>query len=72
MVIASEFPSWQDEKGESKGGLFLFKLGEETKGKGKGRSGGLSVAPKELKVRKSVVISIDALLGIAIVSGLHP
>ena len=71
MVISSEFPSWQDEKGESKGGLFLFKLGSEAKGKGKGkgRSGGLSVAPKELKVRKSVVISFD---GIAIVSGLHP
>ena len=42
VVISSEFPCWQDEKGQSKGGMMLFKLGTK---KGKKNP------PKEIKVR---------------------
>lgn len=45
VVISSEFPSWQDDKGESKGGMFLFKLGAK---KGKKNP------PKEIKVSAAI------------------
>jgi len=41
VVISSEFPSWQDDKGQSKGGVLLFKFGKQKKAKS---------APKKLKV----------------------
>ena len=42
VVISSEFPSWQNEQGESKGGMILFKL-DAKKGK--------KTPPKDIKVR---------------------
>jgi len=41
VVISSEFPSWQDDKGQSKGGVLLFKFGKQKKAK---------TTPKKLKV----------------------
>lgn len=42
VVISSEFPCWQDDKGQSKGGMMLFKLGTK---KGKKNP------PKEIKIK---------------------
>jgi len=53
VVISSEFPSCQDEQGQSKGGMLLFKLDTKQK-KGKGS------LPKELKVQYTVrSLSLD-------------
>ena len=51
VVISSEFPSWQDDKGQSKGGVLLFKFGKQKKAK---------TAPKKLKVDSlwSIVYSL--------------
>lgn len=35
VLISSEFPSWKNDRGETKGGMLLFKLGTGNKGKAK-------------------------------------
>jgi len=46
VVISSEFPSWQNDNGESKGGTLLFKFAKTKKAK---------AAPNKLKVNTAIM-----------------
>jgi len=45
IVISSEFPSWQNDSGESKGGMLLFKFAKQKKAK---------TTPNKLKVNMTI------------------
>ena len=47
IVISSEFPSWQNDRGESKGGILLFKLAKTKNAK---------TTPTKLKVNTLHII----------------
>lgn len=46
IVISSEFPSWQNDDGESKGGTLLFKFAKTKKAK---------ATPSKLKVNTMII-----------------
>ena len=45
IVISSEFPSWQNDRGESKGGILLFKFAKSKSAK---------TSPTKLKVNTMI------------------
>ena len=58
IVISSEFPSWQNDRGESKGAILLFKLAKMKNCK---------TTPTKLKVNRMIYTERDFLVSISLV-----